>query len=130
MYLWWSRARELEDLDDDPRRLPRGGDGDRAREAVVEARPAASALSIRRASPPPNREEGRVFKRIVVGTDGSDTAAVAVEQAIGLAKATGASIDVVTAFEPSTPQLATEEKVEVPGDVQYEAGPRQEVNLI
>lgn len=71
-----------------------------------------------------------MFKRIVVGTDGSDTAAIAVKQAIDLAKATGATLDVVTAFEPSTPQIATEERVEVPGDVQYEVGPRQEVNMV
>ena len=38
--------------------------------------------------------------RIVVGTDGSDTAAEAVRQAIELAKATGASLEIVSAFEP------------------------------
>jgi nucleotide-binding universal stress UspA family protein len=72
-----------------------------------------------------------VLKRIVVGTDGSDTASVAVQQAVELAKATGASLDVVSAFEPATsPQLAPEERVEVPGDVQYEVSERQGVNIV
>ncbi len=72
-----------------------------------------------------------MLKRIVVGTDGSDTASTAVEHAIELAKATGAALDVVTAFEPAIGRdVATEERVEVPGDVQYGLGPRQGVNLI
>src|SRR6266516_3684557 len=72
-----------------------------------------------------------VIKRIVVGTDGSETASVAVQQAIELAKATGAGLDIVTAFEPATsPKLAPEERVEVPGDVQYEVTGRQEVNMV
>lgn len=72
-----------------------------------------------------------MFKRIVVGTDGSSTASAAVQHAIELAKATGASLDVVSAFEPATqPQLTPEERVEVPGDVQYEVGARQDVNMV
>ncbi|HEX9891547.1 MAG TPA: universal stress protein [Actinomycetota bacterium] len=38
------------------------------------------------------------FKRIVVGTDGSDTAAVAVAQSLGLAHRIGAEVVVVTAY--------------------------------
>jgi nucleotide-binding universal stress UspA family protein len=72
-----------------------------------------------------------LLNRIVVGTDGSDTASLAVEQAIGLAKATGAALDVVTAYEAAIGRaLSTEERAEVPGDVQYELNPLQEVNLI
>jgi nucleotide-binding universal stress UspA family protein len=72
-----------------------------------------------------------LFKRIVVGTDGSDTASVAVRQAIELAKATGATLDVVSAFEPATaPHLPSEDRVEVPGDVQYEVAGHQEVNMV
>jgi nucleotide-binding universal stress UspA family protein len=72
-----------------------------------------------------------VFKRIVVGTDGSDTASLAVQHAIDLAKATGASLEVVSAFEPAaSPGLSPEEQAEVPGDVQYEVGNRQEVNMV
>ena len=71
-----------------------------------------------------------MLKRIVVGTDGSDTASTAVQQAVDLAKATGAALDVVTAYEPGGTALSTDQKVEIPGDVQYEMGPRQEVNMI
>lgn len=71
-----------------------------------------------------------MFKRIVVGTDGSDTASMAVRHAVDLAKATGAALDVVTAYETGGTALSTDEKVEIPGDVQYEVGPRQEVNMV
>ena len=71
-----------------------------------------------------------MIKRIVVGTDGSDTAAVAVEHAVDLAKAMGAALDVVTAFEPGGPSLSATDRVDIPGDVQYETGPRQGVNIV
>jgi nucleotide-binding universal stress UspA family protein len=72
-----------------------------------------------------------VFKRIVVGTDGSDTASRAVREAVELARVSGASLDVVSAYEPATaPQLSPAERLEVPGDVQYEVAGRQEVNLV
>ena len=71
-----------------------------------------------------------MFKRIVVGTDGSDTASVAVGQAVELAKATGSALDIVTAYEVGGTALSSDEKVEIPGDVQYEVGPRQEVNMV
>jgi nucleotide-binding universal stress UspA family protein len=38
-----------------------------------------------------------MYKRILVGTDGSDTAAMAVERAVELATATGASLTILTA---------------------------------
>ena len=46
-----------------------------------------------------------LFKRIVVGTDGSDTATEAVRQAIELAKMSGAKLGLVAAFEP-VPRVA------------------------
>ena len=71
----------------------------------------------------------QLFQRIVVGTDGSDTAAVAVEQAVSLAKATGASLEVVSAFEPVPQERLREEAGDVPGDVAYGVGPREDVNV-
>jgi nucleotide-binding universal stress UspA family protein len=71
-----------------------------------------------------------MFSRIVVGTDGSDTAAEAVRQATSLAKLSGARLDVVSAFEPIPQQRIQQESREVPGDVQYEISPREDVNLI
>jgi len=69
-----------------------------------------------------------VFKRIVVGTDGSETAAVAVSQAIELAKTTGAALEVVSAYEPVPQERLREEAQQVPGDVAHSVGPREDVN--
>ncbi|MEK6276712.1 MAG: universal stress protein [Actinomycetota bacterium] len=70
-----------------------------------------------------------MFGRIVVGTDGSDTAAEAVRQATELAKQNDARLDIITAYEPIPQQRLKEEAREAPGDVQYEIGPREDVNL-
>ncbi|MFN8160763.1 MAG: universal stress protein [Solirubrobacterales bacterium] len=71
-----------------------------------------------------------MFSRIVVGTDGSDTATEAVRQAAQLAKMSGASLDVVSAFEPVPPRRLEEEQRDVPADVQYAVGPREDVNIV
>jgi nucleotide-binding universal stress UspA family protein len=71
-----------------------------------------------------------MFGRIVVGTDGSDTAGEAVRQAIELARQSGARLDIVSAFEPVPAQRVREEAREAPGDVQYEISPREDVNLV
>jgi nucleotide-binding universal stress UspA family protein len=71
-----------------------------------------------------------VFTRIVVGTDGSETAAEAVSQAIGLAKLTGARLSIVSAYAPISGRRVQGEQSEAPPDVQYELGPREDVNLV
>jgi nucleotide-binding universal stress UspA family protein len=71
-----------------------------------------------------------VFTRIVVGTDGSETAAQAVGQAIELAKAFGAQLSVVSAYSPASSRRVKGEQSEAPADVQYEIGPREDVILI
>jgi nucleotide-binding universal stress UspA family protein len=71
-----------------------------------------------------------VFTRIVVGTDGSDTAAAAVGQAIDLAKLTGAELSIVSAYSPVSGRRVQEEKLSAPADVQYEIGPREDVNMV
>jgi nucleotide-binding universal stress UspA family protein len=71
-----------------------------------------------------------MFGRIVVGTDGSDTASEAVRQATELAKATGAGLDIVSAFEPISRERLREEAADVPGDIAYAVGPREDVNQI
>jgi nucleotide-binding universal stress UspA family protein len=71
-----------------------------------------------------------VFKRIVVGTDGSETAAEAVRQALELAKLTGATLSLVSAYQPASGRRVAAEQAEAPADVQYEIGPREDVNLI
>ena len=71
-----------------------------------------------------------MFERIVVGTDGSDTAAEAVRQATELARLTGASLEVVSAYQPVARSRLREETDEIPGDVAYAIGPREDVNTI
>jgi len=47
-----------------------------------------------------------VYKKIVVGTDGSPTAGVALDHAIGLAKVTGATVHIVNAYKAMTTMAA------------------------
>jgi nucleotide-binding universal stress UspA family protein len=71
-----------------------------------------------------------LFKRIVVGTDGSETAAEAVRQAVDLAKLAGAQLGIVSAYEPVSKRRVEGEQLDVPADVQHEIGPREDVNLV
>ncbi|HET7417038.1 MAG TPA: universal stress protein [Solirubrobacterales bacterium] len=71
-----------------------------------------------------------MFTRIVVGTDGSQTAAEAVGQAVGLAKLSGATLSIVSAYAPASGRRVQAEQAGAPADVQYEIGPREDVNLI
>ncbi|HVO55720.1 MAG TPA: universal stress protein [Solirubrobacterales bacterium] len=71
-----------------------------------------------------------MFTRIVVGTDGSETAAEAVHQAIDLAKISGASLNIVSAYQPVSSRRVRGEQLEAPADVQHEIGPREDVNLV
>jgi nucleotide-binding universal stress UspA family protein len=71
-----------------------------------------------------------VFARIVVGTDGSETAAEAVRQAVDLAKIAGASLSIVSAYEPVSKRRLEGEQAGAPADVQHEIGPREDVNLV
>ncbi|MGK2956420.1 MAG: universal stress protein [Solirubrobacterales bacterium] len=70
-----------------------------------------------------------LFKRIVVGTDGSDSAREAVRQAANLAQLTGATLDVVSAYEPVPSSRSEAEQRGAPADVAHEFGPREDVNF-
>lgn len=69
-----------------------------------------------------------MFKSIVVGTDGSDTATQAVRQAVDLARAVGAKLQVVSAYEPVPAQRLREERREAPEDLQWAISPREDVD--
>ena len=71
-----------------------------------------------------------MFTRIVVGTDGSETAAEALRQATDLARISGAGLSIVSAYEPVPKRQLEGEQQDAPADVQYEIGPREDVNLI
>ena len=70
-----------------------------------------------------------LFNRIVVGTDGSESAAEAVRQAVELAGLTGARLDVVSAYEPVPNRQVESEVAQAPGDVAHEFGPREEATF-
>jgi nucleotide-binding universal stress UspA family protein len=70
---------------------------------------------------------GAVFRSIVVGTDGSDTATQAVRQAIGLARSVGARIELVSAYEPVTDPRLNAETTNVPEDLHWMVNPREDV---
>jgi len=69
-----------------------------------------------------------MFKSIVVGTDGSDTANEAVRQAVGLATALGATLELVSAYEPVPAQPLLQERREAQEDLQWAINPREEVD--
>jgi nucleotide-binding universal stress UspA family protein len=69
-----------------------------------------------------------MFRSIVVGTDGSDTAKQAVRDAIELAKQIGATVDLVSAYEPVSNQRLREEAKQVPEDLSWMVNPREDVN--
>ena len=71
-----------------------------------------------------------MFGRIVVGTDGSDTASEAVRRAIEIAKLSEAKLEIVSAYEPISGERLRDESAELPGDVQHTVNPREDVNLI
>ena len=69
-----------------------------------------------------------MFGSIVVGTDGSETASEAVRQAAELAKAIGASVYVVSAYEPVGNQRLREERQQVPEDMSWMVNQREDVD--
>jgi nucleotide-binding universal stress UspA family protein len=69
-----------------------------------------------------------MFQSIVVGTDGSETAGQAVREAIELAKAVGASLDIVSAYEPVSNQRLRAEARQAPPDLQWMVNPREDVD--
>ena len=69
----------------------------------------------------------RMFRSIVVGTDGSGTARQAVREATELAAALGAAIELVSAYEPVAGQRLREEAREAPPDLQWMINAREDV---
>jgi nucleotide-binding universal stress UspA family protein len=78
-----------------------------------------------------------LFDSIVVGTDGSDTAREAVRRAVDLARALGAHLQVVSAYEPvaetaaaPTPVAREDEAGAPAADAQWAVAPREGVDAI
>jgi nucleotide-binding universal stress UspA family protein len=71
-----------------------------------------------------------MFDRIVVGTDGSDTATEAVKTAIELARISKAKLEIVSAYEPIPQDRLKREEEGIPGDVSQVVNPREDVQFI
>ena len=69
-----------------------------------------------------------MFGSMVVGTDGSETAEEAVKQAMELAKTVGATVHLVSAYEPVPEGRLREERQQVPEDLQWMVNPREDVD--
>jgi nucleotide-binding universal stress UspA family protein len=69
-----------------------------------------------------------MFKSIVVGTDGSETANTAVRQAIELAKPLQASLHIVTAFQPVSEDKLARERAQIPEEMSWMVNPRDQVD--
>ena len=71
-----------------------------------------------------------MFEAIVVGTDGSQTATTAVDEAVRLAAAVGARLEIVSAYEPVPASRLRAEAQQAPPDVQWTIGPREDVESL
>lgn len=68
-----------------------------------------------------------MFHSIVVGTDGSDTATQAVDEAISVAASLNARLDIVSAFEPVSSSRLREEAKQAPADIEWMVNEREDV---
>jgi nucleotide-binding universal stress UspA family protein len=69
-----------------------------------------------------------MIKSILVGTDGSASAGVAVAQAIEMARALRARLQIVSAYEPAAELRVGAGRVQVPNDVRF--NPREDVLVL
>jgi nucleotide-binding universal stress UspA family protein len=69
-----------------------------------------------------------VFRSIVVGTDGSETAQKAVAAALDLARLSRARLELVSAYEPVAAARLRAEARQVPADLQWMVNPREDVD--
>ena len=69
-----------------------------------------------------------VYRSIVVGTDGSETAQRAVAAAADLARLAGAALELVSAYEPVPAARLRGEMRAVPEDLQWMVNPREDVD--
>src|SRR4029079_13247835 len=76
---------------------------------------------------PPERSAGSMIKTVAVGTDGSDTAAKAVEFALDLAAKYEARIVFLSAYRPVSEDRLKRESRDAPEDVQWQINPAEEV---
>jgi nucleotide-binding universal stress UspA family protein len=71
-----------------------------------------------------------MFEHIVVGTDGSETAAEAVRTAVELARLSNAKLEIVSAYEPVPQSRLRDEESGISGDISHTINPREDVELV
>ena len=71
-----------------------------------------------------------MLDRIVVGTDGSETATAAVKTAVELARLSGAKLEIVSAYQPIPQSRLREEESGISGDISHTINPREDVQLV
>jgi nucleotide-binding universal stress UspA family protein len=71
-----------------------------------------------------------MFERIVVGTDGSDTATEAVKTAVELAKLSNGRLEIVSAYQPVPQSRLREESEGMSGDLSHTINPREDVQFV
>jgi nucleotide-binding universal stress UspA family protein len=71
-----------------------------------------------------------MYRTILVGTDGSPTASLAVARAADLAIATGAALVICSAYKPVAPDRLDAERRDAPPDVAYGVSPSEEAETI
>jgi nucleotide-binding universal stress UspA family protein len=71
-----------------------------------------------------------MFDRIVVGTDGSETANEAIKEAIEIAKMADSKLEIVSAYQPVPQDRLREEGEGLAGDISHVVNPREDVNIV
>ena len=71
-----------------------------------------------------------MYRSIVVGTDGSETADKAVRQAAELASSVGASLHLVSSYTPVSDSRLRQERQQAPEEIQWSINPREDVEDI
>jgi len=71
-----------------------------------------------------------MFDRIVVGTDGSETADAAVRAAVELARLSSAKLEIVSAYQPVPQTRLRDEESGISGDISHTINPREDVQFV
>jgi nucleotide-binding universal stress UspA family protein len=69
-----------------------------------------------------------MVKTIAVGTDGSETAQVAVDFAMDMAERYGAKLVIASAYKPVSESQLRREQADAPQDIQWSINPSEEVD--
>jgi nucleotide-binding universal stress UspA family protein len=69
-----------------------------------------------------------MIQTIAVGTDGSETATIAVDFALDLAEKFGSHVVIASSYKPVSESRVRAEQAEAPGDIQWSINPQEDVN--